>query len=147
MNARFCYSNLACLILILLPAQAVLAQEQAPAPPRVIMAVDVEVKPDMTYQYEEYVRKLREAFQTKHPSVKWSTFALFAGVEGERYSFVLSFDKWAGMDDLFATGGPDAVLIEAFGQEEGQRIVAMGVECVKTSSTSFWLERADLSNQ
>ena len=88
------------------------------------LRMEARVKPGMSAQYEQYVKKIVEAGK-KSEAQSWLAFQLTAGGPGGVYSFVLPFEKWADRDGWLT---PMQMLVKAFGEAEAAKIAGAGQE-------------------
>jgi hypothetical protein len=98
----------------------VLAQNQ---PAQYQFVCHVTVRPGADQQYEDYVKKIAEAFDKTESLPSWSTFQVSSGGPGGSYIVVLPFNTWAERDTW---GTVPSILTKAFGEEEAAKILRAG---------------------
>jgi hypothetical protein len=109
------------------------------APPQMVRALSVTVKLGMENQFEEFVRKYKEAHDKVGTAGAWNTYTTVLGPENA-YVFGSDFTSWK---DLPTSAGP---LVEAFGQAEADRLLALWASSAETSTSGTWVLRPDLSS-
>lgn len=112
----------------------------AQEPPPKFSTVTIEVKPGMNEQFEEVVRKFRDAVEQTNGPQRWLASQSMSG--NPIYTINVPFDTWAEFGPPPASGNP---LIAAYGQEEAQRILGMLSDAQEGSTTTVYVARPDLS--
>ncbi len=96
-----------------------------------------EVYPGKNALFEEALAKVIEATRQVTPESGFSTQVAGLG-PGARYYSLSFYEKFSDMR-------PEPLLVQAFGDEEAGRIVAMFAESVKGTAVQAFIPRADLS--
>jgi hypothetical protein len=134
--------NLALRILAIAFALAPAADSSA-QPARYQFRYEVPVKPGMSPQYEQYVKKIVEAGK-KTQAQPWIAVQHTTGTPGGTYSFVLPFEKWADRDSWLT---PQQMLAKAFGEAEATKIASAGQAAMESFQTSVAELQKDLSGK
>lgn len=126
------------LTLCLLP---VMAQEKAS---RYLHIYEVHVALSDIPAFETYLKKVAEAAKKTGAPQKWMSMQGATGLEAGTYFVVLPSESWAELDAWKAA--PSSV-IEAFGETEGQAIVASGYKAMSAHpmTVDTWALMPDLS--
>lgn len=113
--------------------------EDAQPPMRVVRVFQADVEPNTQAAYEAVVKRFVAAHKqldTKfHFTVSTEEFG-----SPTTYTFARFFPSFAAMDEPQRN-----VLVEAFGQQEADKILAPIAGKVRSQSSAFWVERLDLS--
>jgi len=109
------------------------------AAPQKYDVITVEVKPGANAQFEEFVRKLRDAVEKNKGSERWLASQSMSG--NPVYTFTRPFGTWAGE---FGQAASDP-LIKAYGEQEAARLAGLLAASVANESTAFYVARPDLS--
>jgi hypothetical protein len=125
-----------CAALVILGAAHVRAEE-AP-PPQFTRALAVTIKLGTEPQFEEFIRKYREAHDKVGTTAGWAAYSTILGPEN-RYLFASNFASFA---NLPTSGGP---LVEAYGEAGAREVLALWRDSVLTSTSSTRVLRPDLS--
>jgi hypothetical protein len=112
----------------------------AQEPPPKFSSVAIEVRPGMNAQFEEVVRKFREAVEKTNGPQRWLASQSMSG--NPIYTINVPFDTWAAFGPPPASGDP---LVAAFGQEEAGRILGLLRDAEESTTTTIYVARADLS--
>jgi quinol monooxygenase YgiN len=112
----------------------------AQEPPPKFSSVTIEVKPGMNEQFEEVVRKFRDAAEQTNGPQRWLASQSMSG--NPIYTINVPFATWAEFGPPPADGNP---LVAAYGQEEANRILGLLREAEQSVTTTIYVARADLS--
>jgi hypothetical protein len=134
MSLRKIAAALAAWVVLWGPASAN-AQE---APPSLVRALTVTVKLGTEAQFEEFVAKFRAAHDKMGTSATWNAFQTVLGPEN-LYTFGSFFSSFK---DLPTSAAP---LVEAYGEAEAARVIALWAASAETSTSGVWIARPDLS--
>jgi hypothetical protein len=86
-------------------------------------------------QFEDYIKKIREAADETGAPQNWAAFQVTLGKEGPLYRFALPFAKWGERDQW---GSPRGMLVQAFGEQEGMQIFNQGTGAVISTTVRVW---------
>ncbi len=114
------------------------------APPAVVQVLTVQVKPTHVGQFEDFITKLSEAHTQLETGATWTASQSASG-QFFTYVFVVTNAKWADLDT--APPPPPVLLTEAFGQEEGLKILSQFTDAIISAEWSYWVPRPDLSRR
>jgi hypothetical protein len=107
---------------------------QAGMPAKFIQMVEIQVKAGSQMQFEAYMKKIVEAANKVNASQGWIAAQAALGTDGTKYYAVLGFNKWAERDSWSQI--PE-MLMKAFGEAEGQKILKMGGDAYWGFSTKI----------
>lgn len=93
-------------------------------------------------QFEEYIKKIKEAAEKVGAPQTWGTFQIAFGGPGNTYLIAVQFDKWAELD---AWSQVPEILEEAYGADEGAKILRSGSMAIASWETSISRLLPDLS--
>jgi hypothetical protein len=113
---------------------------QAQEPPQKFSTVTIEVKPGMNDQFEEVVRKFRDAVEQTNGPQRWLASQSMSG--NPIYTINVPFATWAEFGPPPANPNP---LVAAYGEEEAGRILGMLRDAEEGSTTTIYTARSDLS--
>ena len=122
---------------IMLAASCGTAAQEAP---QKFSSVTIEVKPGMNDQFEEVVRKFRDAVEQTDGPQRWLASQSMSG--NQIYTINVPFATWAEFGPPPASGDP---LVAAYGEEEAGRILGMLADAEESNTTTIFVARADLS--
>lgn len=108
--------------------------------PQKFSSVTIEVKPGMNEQFEEVVRKFREAVEQSNGPQRWLASQSMSG--NPIYTINVPFDTWAEFGPPPESGDP---LAKAFGEQEARRILGLLRDAEESSTTTIYVARPDLS--
>lgn len=110
----------------------------------VVVVTEIQIEPTRIGQFENALRKLKEAHQKLDTGASWY---VLQSVSGEAFTFrtIRTYENWAGLDEAMKTGSPPQILIKAFGEEEGQRIANQALESFASMESGHWISRPDLA--
>lgn len=120
-----------------------LATAQTYKPTEYLQLVRVHVKPGMTPQFEEYIKKLAEGADEAGAPQQWLGGQVTTGGQGSTYLFALLFDKWAETDSWEAIPN---ILIKAFGEKDGAQILRSGQTAIAESHVRVYRYLANQSS-
>jgi hypothetical protein len=112
----------------------------AQEPPEKFSSVTIEVRPGMNGQFEEVVRKFRDAAEQTNGPQRWLASQSMSG--NPIYTINVPFATWAEFGPPPSSGDP---LVAAYGQEEAGRILGLLRDAEASNSTTIYVARADLS--
>ncbi|HSF16322.1 MAG TPA: hypothetical protein VLK65_12305 [Vicinamibacteria bacterium] len=92
----------------------------------------VTVKPGMTVEFEDYVKKVVAAAAKTGDRRTVQAYSLAMGGPGRTYFFARNFKKWGELDDNLTN---PQILAKAYGDVEGAKIYKLGSSAVETSET------------
>jgi hypothetical protein len=98
--------------------------------------LEVKIRPGTDEAYEDFVKKIIEAHDKANSPAYWAGYQVVVGKPGGTYRFVRSFEKWADLDSDRPSNL--AVLIGAFGEKEGKRMLNEGMRNVEGTMTRIW---------
>jgi hypothetical protein len=117
------------IVAVLSLALAPAAQAQA----RFQELIELTVRPGQEELFENYMKKIIEAYDKVESDLGWATFEVAVGKPSPTYRIAVPFDKWAEIDNW-----QEDVLEKAFGEDEAKRIQSEGARAIATSSTRIW---------
>lgn len=112
------------------------------APAEFLMVYDIQVRPGAHPQFEEYIRKIREAADEVGAPQHWVTSQVTFGGPGNHYVIALQFDEWGALDGWDAV---PQILEQAYGEDEAAKIVQSGFAAVEHSENTINRLLPDLS--
>ena len=123
--------RLMCLVapLVLLSAQGAFAQA------RYQQVYENSVKPGQELVYENYVKKLVAAADKVGAKTYWTSYSVSLGKPGSTYRVALNFNSWA---DRGAWSTIPAMMVKAYGQQEGERLMKEGGNALERSVIEVW---------
>jgi cellobiose-specific phosphotransferase system component IIB len=92
----------------------------------------VTVKPGMTAEYEDYVKKIAAGAAKVNDPRAVSAYNLAMGGPQRTYAFARTFRKWGELDDNLTI---PQILAKAYGDVEGAKIFKAGSSAVESSET------------
>jgi hypothetical protein len=93
------------------------------------------VKPGQELVYENYVKKLIAAADKVGAKTYWTSYTVSLGKPGSTYRVALSFNSWA---DRGAWSTIPTMMVKAYGQQEGERLMKEGGNALERSVTEVW---------
>lgn len=123
--------RLVCLVapFLLLSAQGALAQA------RYQQVYENSVKPGQELVYENYVKKLIAAADKVGAKTYWTSYTVSVGKPGSTYRVALNFNSWA---DRGAWSTIPTMMVKAYGQQEGERLMKEGGNALERSMVEVW---------
>ena len=123
--------RLMCLVapFVLLSAQGALAQA------RYQQVYENSVKPGQELVYENYVKKLVAAADKVGAKTYWTSYTVSVGKPGSTYLVALNFNSWA---DRGAWSTIPTMMVKAYGQQEGERLMKEGGNALERSVVEVW---------
>ena len=112
------------------------------APGEFLVIYNIQVEPGANAQFEEYIKKIKEAAEKTGATLYWGASQLTYGGPGNSYAIGLQFDKWGEMDGW---GAVPQILEEAYGEEEAAKILRSGGMAIASSETTISRLMEDLS--
>ena len=104
-----------------------------------LMMYTIKVRPGANAQFEDYLKKIQEGADKTNAPQMWGAGQITAGGPGSTYMIGLQMNKLGEMDGWNAV---PAILTEAFGEEEGAKILRSGLSSVESSSTTVYRTKA-----
>jgi cellobiose-specific phosphotransferase system component IIB len=92
----------------------------------------VTVKPGMTAEYEDYVKKIAAGAAKVNDPRAVSAYNLAMGGPQRTYAFARTFRKWGELDDNLTI---PQILAKAYGDVEGAKILKAGSSAIESSET------------
>jgi hypothetical protein len=120
------------------------AQGQTDQSPEFIQVITTTAKSGAVSDYEDFVRKIVAGANKIGASQRWTTSQVILGGPGLTYTVVLPFAKWADVDDWTQVRD---VLLKAFGQAEGTRILKSGRAAIDHTEATVYRLLPDLSTR
>ncbi len=136
---RVSKSILVALVLVVACTTAAMAQN---APGEFLVIYNIQVRSGANVQFEEYIKKVKEAADKTGAPQHWSASQLTFGGPGNNYAIGLRFDKWGEMDGWEAV---PQILEDAFGEEEAAKILRSGRMAMESSEITISRLMEDLS--
>ncbi len=124
------FVTMALLILLLAPLAS--AQDQ---PAQFLQLLELNVKSGAVPAFEDYVKKIAEAYSKTGTEPQWGAFQVTMGGKGSTYMVAFLFDKWGDVDSW---GQLRPTLMKAFGEVEGAKIYRTGSATVESSSDKVY---------
>lgn len=124
---------------VALSAQIALAQGTAPV--RFQQVVEINVKPGQELAFENYIKKLVAAGDKLGAKQTWTTYAVTLGKPGGTYRVSVGFNSWADRD---AWTTIPMMMVKAYGQAEGERLMKEGGSATERSVNEVWENLPDL---
>lgn len=119
-------------VIVLLVGLCLLA---APAVAQFQQVVEIRVRGGHEVQFEDFIKKLKEAADKTGAQQSWAAFQVTVGKAGPLYRIALPFEKWSERDQW---GNPRGMLVEAFGAEEGTKLYTEGTSAVMRTTVRIW---------
>ena len=135
---RMSKSLLVALVLVIACTTVAVAQNAG----EFLVIHNIQVRSGANVQFEEYIKKIKEAAEKTGARQYWSASQLTFGGPGNTYFIGLQFDKWGEMDGW---GAVPQILEEAYGEEEAAKILRSGRMAVESSETTISRLMEDLS--
>jgi len=132
-------SLLVALVLVVACTNVAVAQN---APGEFLVIYNIQVKSGANVQFEEYIKKIKEAAEKTGAPQHWGASQLAFGGPGNNYVIALQFDKWGEMDGWEAV---PQILEEAYGEEDAAKILRSGGMAIESSETTISRLMEDLS--
>jgi hypothetical protein len=89
--------------------------------------IEIHVKPGATSGFEDYVKKIVEAAKKVGSEPHWATLQTTLGHNADRYQVIFYFNEWGAMDQWTQLSD---LLSKAYGEQEAQKILAMGDQTI-----------------
>lgn len=120
------------------------AQNQPGQPAEFIQVITTTVKSGAVSDYEDFGRKIVAAANKIGSRQHWTTSQVILGAPGFTYTVVLPFSKWEEVDSWTSVRD---VLLKAYGQAEGARILKTGRAAIEHTETAVYRLLPDLSTR
>ncbi len=120
------------------------AQTQDPQPSEFIHVITTTVRADAIGEYEAFQKRIKAAAEKVGASQRWTTSSVILGGPSRTYTIVLPFNKWSDVDGWMTVR---EMLVKAFGEAEGMKILRGGVATMEKSETAVYRLLPDLSTR
>lgn len=136
---------LALLLLVVLGLPSPGATQSQPGQPaEFIQVITTTVKSGAVSDYEDFGRRIVAAANKVGAPQHWTTSQVILGAPGLTYNVVLPFSKWEEVDGWIPVRD---VLLKAYGQAEGTRILKAGRAAIERNETAVYRLLPDLSTR
>jgi hypothetical protein len=120
------------------------AQNQSGQPAEFIQVITTTVKSEGVAEYEAFIRKIVAGANKIGATQYWTASQVGIGGPGLTYTIVLPFNKWAEVD---AWSVVPEILVKAYGQAEGSRILKTGRAGIERTETAVYRLLPNLSTR